>query len=243
MEPIRLNKYLSEIGFCSRRKADELVAGGHITINGVTAGNGVRVTDADCVLVNGQPVGKCLREVEPKVLAFNKPRGIVCSSAGQGAQTVEEYLSLPFRVFSVGRLDKASEGLLLLTNQGDLANRIAKARYHHEKEYVVSIDRPVTDEFLRRMRGGIKLSDAVTRPCKAWKTGEKSFHIVLTQGLNRQIRRMCAACGVKVTRLKRIRILNVRLGDIESGQYRELTGEELAELKRLVSREQEVGQE
>lgn len=242
MEPIRLNKYLSSIGFCSRRKADELVEQGRILVNGETAVNGVRVTDDDVILVDGKPVGKRLEEVLPKVLAFNKPCGIVCSSAGQGAQTVEEYLSLPFRVFCVGRLDKASEGLLLLTNQGDLANRVAKARYHHEKEYVVCIDQPVTDAFLDRMRGGVRLSEAVTRPCKAWKTGEKSFHIVLTQGLNRQIRRMCEACGVRVTRLKRIRVLNIRLGTLESGQYRELTGEEYQELKRLVSREQEERQ-
>lgn len=243
MEPTRLNKYLSGIGYCSRRKADELVEGGHITVNGVAARNGLKVTDADRILVDGKPVEKRLEEVEPKVLIFNKPRGIVCSSAGQGAQTVEEYLPLPYRVFSVGRLDKASEGLLLLTNQGDLANCIAKARNHHEKEYVVCIDQPVTEAFLKKMRNGVQILDTVTRPCKAWKTGEKSFHIVLTQGLNRQIRRMCEACGVNVTRLKRIRILNIRLGALESGQYRELTDEELTELKRLVSQEQEEGQE
>jgi pseudouridine synthase len=239
MEEVRLNKYFSEVGYCSRRQADALIAEGRVSVNGVTAISGVKVTDEDTILVDGLPVGKRLEEVRPVMLAFYKPRGLVCSREGQGAQTVEEYLGLPYRVFSVGRLDKESEGLLLLTNQGALANDIAKARYHHEKEYVVSINQPVTDEFLTRMRGGIQLEEALTRPCKAWKTGEKSFHIVLTQGLNRQIRRMCEACGVRVTRLKRIRVLNVKLGSLEAGAYRELTEEELSQLKQLVYEKQE----
>ncbi len=243
MEPIRLNKYLSEIGYCSRRRADELVAESRVSVNGEPAHNGIRVTDADQILIDGKAVEMKLKKTVPRLLAFYKPRGIVCSSAGQGATTVEEYLKLPFRIFSIGRLDKDSEGLLLLTNQGELANRIAKARFYHEKEYVVTIDRPVTEGLLKRLRGGIPLPEGLTRPCKAWKTGERTFHIVLTQGLNRQIRRMCQTCGVKVTNLKRIRILNIRLGTLKMGNYREITGGELDELLRRIGLGQEVNRE
>ncbi len=231
MDKIRINKYLSEIGYCSRRKADELIEAGLVSVNGGECTPGMKVDDSDEILIDGKAVGKKLQDVALKVLAFNKPKGVVCSTEGQGAVTVDEYLRLPYRVFYVGRLDKDSEGLLLLTNDGELANDISKARNHHEKEYVVSIDRPVTDSLLDRLRGGIALEEGVTRPCKAWKTGEKSFHIVLTQGLNRQIRRMCGICGVKVVRLRRIRVMNVKLGDLESGKVRELTGEELDELR------------
>lgn len=231
MEKIRINKYLSEIGYCSRRNADELVTAGRVSVNGEIATNGMKVNDEDEISVSGKPVTQKKADVPVKVLAFNKPKGVVCSTNGQGSVAIDEYLKLPYRVFYVGRLDKDSEGLLLLTNDGELANEISKARNFHEKEYVVTIDGPVTDSLLDRLRGGIALEEGVTRPCKAWKTGEKSFHIVLTQGLNRQIRRMCGICNVRVTRLRRIRIMNVKLGDLEQGKIRELSEREVEELR------------
>ncbi len=237
MDKIRINKYLSEIGYCSRRQCDELVVEGRVVVNGEVAAPGMKVSDEDEILIDGKAIGVKVQDVALKVLAFNKPKGVVCSTEGQGAVTVDEYLKLPYRVFYVGRLDKDSEGLLLLTNDGELANDISKARNNHEKEYVVNIDRPVTDSLLDRLRGGITLEEGKTRPCKAWKTGEKSFHIVLTQGLNRQIRRMCGVCGVKVVRLRRIRVMNVKLGDLESGKVRELTESELEELRKGVKNE------
>ncbi len=237
MEKIRINKYLSEIGYCSRRKCDELIEAGLVSVNGEGCTPGMKVSDEDEILIDGKVVSGKVKDVALKVLAFNKPKGVVCSTEGQGAVTVDEYLRLPYRVFYVGRLDKDSEGLLLLTNDGELANEISKARNNHEKEYVVTIDRPVTDSLLDRLRGGVVLEEGRTRACKAWKTGERSFHIVLTQGLNRQIRRMCQACGVRVSRLKRIRVMNVKLGDLEPGKVRELTGDELDELRKGVKNE------
>ncbi len=234
MEPIRLNKYLSEVGYCSRRKADELVASGLVLVNGKPAHNGMRVTDEDYIEIDHVMLDLKKHKKRTLLLAFNKPRGIVCSSTGQGAKTVEEYLALSYRVFSVGRLDKDSEGLLLLTNDGELANRISRARFYHEKEYVVTVDKPVTEKFLHQLSAGVKLDEGMTRTCRAWKSADRTFHIVLTQGLNRQIRRMCMACGFKVTLLKRIRVLNITLGELKEGQYRRIFGEELCELLKIL---------
>ncbi len=231
---VRLNKYLSESGICSRRKADILIDQGRVLINGKIAHMGDRVSDQDIVTVEGQTVQ---RIQEKRILAFYKPRGLVCSANGQGAQTVEAYMQYPIPLYYVGRLDKDSEGLLLLTNDGELANRISKARYGHEKEYLVRVNRPVTGQFLKRMSEGVRILDTVTRPCKVRQTGEKEFSIILTQGLNRQIRRMCEACGYYVRRLKRVRVVNITLENLEPGQYRELTATEVEHLKRLLRME------
>ncbi|MCR5743526.1 MAG: pseudouridine synthase [Lachnospiraceae bacterium] len=236
MDKVRINKYLSEVGYCSRRQADALIEAGKIMVNGHQVVNGEKVDDSDEIVIEGQKLNARAGDILPVFLVFNKPRGVVCSSEGQGSVTVEEYLKYPQRVFSVGRLDKESEGLLILTNQGDVAQRISKARFNHEKEYVVTVDRPVTEEFLEKMRAGVHILGTVTRPCRAWKTGTKSFHIVLTQGLNRQIRRMCDECGCHVTKLKRIRVMNIKLGDLTTGAYRDFTEEELKELMKILGK-------
>lgn len=228
---MRLNKYLSDAGFCSRRKADRLTEEGRVTVNGRRAVMGDQVEETDVVCVDGHVVVPEQRKV---YLAFHKPRGIVCTAEKREKNNVVDYLNYPVRIYPVGRLDKESEGLLLLTNDGEIVNGILRARNFHEKEYQVWVDRPVTEEFLQQMAAGVPILDTVTRPCKVRKRREKCFSIVLTQGLNRQIRRMCEALGYRVERLKRVRIMNIRLDGLEPGQYRELTGEELAELKRQI---------
>lgn len=227
-EKIRINKFLSEAGFCSRREADSLIQAGRVTVDGHRAEPGEKITEHAQVLVDGKPVQK----VEEKVLLlFYKPRGVVCSTKQQRQEmTVTEYLDYPVRIYPVGRLDKESEGLLLLTNQGDLVNKIMRAGNYHEKEYLVTVDRPVDDSFVKKMSSGVPILDTVTRPCFVEKTGKKSFRIILTQGLNRQIRRMSEALGYKVTELVRVRIMNIELGNLKRGEYRSLTDEELNEL-------------
>ncbi len=234
---MRLNKYLSDAGFCSRRKADRLTEEGRVTVNGRRAVMGGQVEETDVVCVDGHVV---VPEQKKVYLAFHKPRGIVCTAEKREKNNVIDYLNYPVRIYPVGRLDKESEGLLLLTNDGEIVNGILRARNFHEKEYQVWVDRPVTEEFLQQMAAGVPILDTVTRPCKVRKRREKSFSIVLTQGLNRQIRRMCEALGYRVERLKRVRIMNIRLDGLEPGQYRELTGEELAELKRQIQGETAV---
>ena len=226
---VRLNKYLSEAGVCSRREADRLVEGGRVTVNGQKALIGMKVKPGDKVSVDGKT---CAIEEEMILLAVNKPVGVVCTTDKRwGDRTVEEMLNYPKRVFSVGRLDKNSEGLLLMTNHGDVLNKIMRAGNYHEKEYLVTIDRPVTEEIVRKMAGGgIPVLDQVTRPCKVEKTGKYTLPIILTQGLNRQIRRMCGALGFKVTRLVRVRIMNIELGAMKPGEYRKLNEQELKEL-------------
>ena len=230
---IRINKYLSGAGICSRREADREIAQGNVRINGRTAQPGDRVSAADRVQFGGREV---VPETEEILLVMNKPRGIVCTTDKREKNNIIDYLQYPKRIYTVGRLDKDSEGLILLTNQGDLVNRIMRAANGHEKEYVVTIDRPVTEEFLKKMRAGVYLKelDVTTRRCKARKSGKYTFHIILTQGYNRQIRRMCEACGCRVQRLKRIRVMNIRLGDLKAGAYRPVTEEELRELKNLI---------
>ena len=231
MEPTRVNKYCSMCGYCSRREADALIAEGKILVNGQCATPGQKVTLEDQVTVDG---ARILPKDEKVVLAFYKPVGIVCTTSDKDrAKNVVDYLQYPVRVYPVGRLDKESEGLLLLTNDGELTNHILKARYYHEKEYIVTVDKPVTAAFLDQMAEGVAILDTVTRPCQVKQKGKQTFSIILTQGLNRQIRRMCEALGYQVTKLKRVRILNILLEDLQPGEYRKIEGDQLEQLYRL----------
>lgn len=234
MEKIRINKYFTSIGYCSRRKADKLIEEGRITVNGKLPEMGQKINpDVDDVRVNGKRVGKS--EEKPVYLAFNKPVGIVCTTDTRVEKdNIIDYINYPSRIFPIGRLDKPSEGLIFLTNDGDIVNKILRARNHHEKEYIVTVDRVVNQEFVNRMSSGIPILDTVTRDCEVEKITDYVFRIVLTQGLNRQIRRMCEYLGYDVISLKRIRIMNVSL-DVPVGEYRDLTSDELNELKALVS--------
>ena len=229
MEAVRINKYLSEAGVCSRRGADRLIEEGRVSVNGTLAFLGSVVNKEDEVRVDGNLVKAVAKKV---LIAFNKPRGIVCTTADPKSKDVNiiEYINYPERIFPVGRLDKDSEGLILLSNDGDLSNKIMKARNFHEKEYEVEVDKPFDDEFLKRMSEGVPILDTVTRKCTLKRTGKTSFNIILTQGLNRQIRRMCEYFGYKVLKLKRIRIMNIKLGNLKSGTYRNITDKEYEEL-------------
>ena len=230
-EKIRLNKYLGSAGICSRWEADRLIVSGQVTVNGKQADMGMRVTSADEIQIRG----KKIRIQEKKVLLLmNKPRGIICTAQEREKPNIVEYLHYPIRVYPVGRLDKESEGLILLTNQGDLVNRIMRAGNFHEKEYIVQVNRPVTKDFLQKMGKGVPVLDTVTRPCPVEKISEDTFRIILTQGLNRQIRRMCEYLGYEVVRLKRVRIMNLTLKGLKKGDYREITKQELRELERLL---------
>lgn len=234
MEQIRLNKWLGDAGFCSRREADRLIAEGRVTVDGRTAVTGMKISERQQVACDGKPV---VREDAPVLLAVHKPRGVVCTTSDKDrAENIVEFLKYPVRIYPVGRLDKDSEGLLLMTNQGDLVNRILRAGNGHEKEYMVRVDRPVTGEFLKAMAAGVYLEEleTTTRPCRIRPVGEREFSVILTQGLNRQIRRMCGALGYRVTRLKRIRIMNIRLGGLKAGQYRKVEGEEYERLMELL---------
>lgn len=229
---IRLNKYLSESGVCSRREADRLIEAGKVTVDGKTAVTGMKVLPSQAVTVDGKTVGGKDR---PVLLAVNKPRGIVCTTSDKDrAENIVEFLKYPVRIYPIGRLDKDSEGLLLMTNQGELVNRILRSRYGHEKEYLVTVDKPVTKDFIEKMSRGVEILDTCTKPCEVEKTGERSFRIILTQGLNRQIRRMCEALGFHVKTLKRIRIMNMKLGNLRTGESREITGDEWDELNRIL---------
>ena len=229
MEAVRINKYLSEAGVCSRRGADRLIEEGRVSVNGTLAFLGSVVKNSDEVRVDGNLVKPVIKKV---LIAFNKPRGIVCTTADPKSKDVNiiEYINYSERIFPVGRLDKDSEGLILLSNDGDLSNKIMKARNFHEKEYEVEVDRPFDDEFLKKMSEGVPILDTITRKCTLKRTGETSFNIILTQGLNRQIRRMCEYFGYKVLKLKRIRIMNIKLGNLKSGTYRNITDKEYEEL-------------
>lgn len=230
---VRLNKYISEAGLCSRREADRLIEAGRVQVDGKTAVPGQKVSDNQEILVDGKSIFK---EEEMVLLAVNKPRGVVCTTDKRwGDQTVEELIHYPKRVFYMGRLDKDSEGLLLMTNNGEILNKMMRAGNYHEKEYLVRVNRPVTEAFLSGMaKGGIPVQEQQTRPCKVEKTGERTFRIILTQGLNRQIRRMCEYFGYQVVKLKRIRIMNIMLGDLPTGSYREISREEQEELYRRI---------
>ena len=230
-EPVRLNKYLSEAGVCSRREADRLIETGRVTVDGKTAQTGMKIIPGQEVRVGKKLVSK---GDEMVVLAVNKPRGIVCTEEKRERNSIVRFLDYPIRVTYIGRLDKDSRGLLLMTNNGDIINRMMRAANYHEKEYKVTVDKEVTDEFLEKMTGGVPILDTVTRPCRVRKIGKYTFSIILTQGLNRQIRRMCEALGYEVKDLLRVRVMNIRLGSLKEGEYRELTDEELDELYSLI---------
>lgn len=228
----RLNKYLSEAGVCSRREADRLIEAGEILVNGEKAVPGQKVGQQDKVLYKGKSICK---EEEVLMLACYKPAGIVCTTAveenGEKINNIVEYIGYPKRIYPVGRLDKDSEGLILLTNQGQMMERILRSRYEHEKEYYVKVNKPLTQAFLEGMRKGVPILDTVTKPCKVKKVSDYSFRIILTQGLNRQIRRMCEHFDYRVVFLRRDRVMNITLGDLKKGQYRKLTKEEIERLQ------------
>lgn len=227
----RINKYLSEIGYCSRRGADKLIEEGRVTINGKVPEMGTKISEGDEVAVDGEVVSKT--EEGHVYIAFNKPLGIVCTTDTRvEPDNIIDYINYPRRIFPIGRLDKPSEGLILLTSDGDIVNKILRARNHHEKEYLVSVNYPITKGFIEDMQKGVPILDTVTRPCVVEQIGRFEFKIILTQGLNRQIRRMCEALGYEVLTLKRIRIMNIHL-DIPVGEYRDLTKQELQEIDRM----------
>ena len=230
-ESVRLNKYLSEAGVCSRREADRLIESGKVTVDGVTAQMGMRVTAGQIVKVGKKTVSK---QDEMIVLAVNEPKGIVCAEDQRERDSIVRFLNYPVRVTYAGRLDKDSRGLLLMTNNGDIINQMMRAANRHEKEYKVTVDKEITEQFIKKMSEGVPILDTVTRPCTVKKIGKYTFSIILTQGLNRQIRRMCAAFGYEVKDLVRIRIMNIRLGSLKEGAYRKLTDEELEELYEML---------
>jgi|TARA_Y100000992_G_scaffold37585_1_gene21077 23S rRNA pseudouridine2604 synthase len=227
----RINKYFSEIGYCSRRSADKLIEEGRILINGRAAKIGQKIRKNDKIEVDGKLLK--IKKNKEIFIAFNKPKGIVCTTDTRVEKNnIIDFINYPSRIFPIGRLDKASEGLILLTNVGDIVNKILRARNKHEKEYMVTVNRPITKEFILKMGGGIPILETVTRKCFVKQTHKKQFKIILTQGLNRQIRRMCEYLGYRVVKLKRIRIMDIKL-DTESGKYRYLNEAEIKSLKKL----------
>tara|TARA_B100000686_G_C16804914_1_gene989243 strand:+ start:4649 stop:5374 length:726 start_codon:yes stop_codon:yes gene_type:complete len=227
----RLNKFLSEIGYCSRRSADKLIQQKRVTVNGKTAVIGLKVNDKDIIQIDGERVKK--NKEKNVYLAFNKPAGIVCTTNSRVEKNnIIEYINYPKRIFPIGRLDKSSEGLIFLTDDGDIVNKILRARNFHEKEYVVNINKPITNDFISKLSRGVPILNTVTRKCFVQKITKTKFRIILTQGLNRQIRRMCEYLDYKVIKLKRIRIMNIKL-DIDIGKYRKLTEEEVLTMKKL----------
>jgi len=220
----RLNKFISETGICSRRGADKLIEAGKVLVNGNIPELGTRVDETDEITIDGKPLTK---KEEYIYLAFNKPIGITCTTEKKVKGNIIDFINYPKRIYPIGRLDKPSEGLIFLTNHGDIINKILRAGNNHEKEYVVSVDKPITNDFILRMGGGVPVLDTVTKKCKVEKIGKYVFKIILTQGLNRQIRRMCAHLSYKVIELKRTRIMNVRLGDLPVGKWRNLTQNEM----------------
>ena len=230
-EGIRINKFLSEVGYCSRREADKLLEQGRITINGKIPELGTKVLTNDEVRVNGELVSE---KEEPKIyLAVNKPAGIECTTNQSVRGNIVDFINYPERIFPVGRLDKDSEGLIIMTNDGDIVNKILRARNNHEKEYIVTVDKTITDRFIQRMSAGVPILDTVTKECRVEKISSTTFRIFLTQGLNRQIRRMCEYFDYTVVALKRIRIINISL-DVPVGKYRDITKAEMDELNRLI---------
>lgn len=227
----RINKYLSEVGYCSRREADKLIAAGRVKISGQLAEMGTKVKPTDTVSVDGKRINEPHEDFV--YLAFHKPVGIVCTTDTKVEKdNIIDFINYPKRIFPIGRLDKPSEGLIFLTNDGDIVNKILRARNNHEKEYIVTVNKPISGDFVRKMSDGVPILDTITRKCKVQQLGKNKFRIILTQGLNRQIRRMCEYLGYEVLKLKRVRIMNVSL-DIPVGKWRELTPTELREINRL----------
>ncbi len=233
MKETRINKFLSEAGYCSRRAADKLIEQNRVTINGKVPEMGTKITEMDEVRVDGKLINE--QTEQPVYLMLNKPRGIVCTTDTRVEKdNIIDFINYHKRIFPIGRLDKPSEGLILLTNDGDIVNKILRARNNHEKEYIVNVDQPITEDFIKRMGGGLPILGTMTNKCEVEKLGERKFRIVLTQGLNRQIRRMAEYLGYRVTKLKRIRIMNIKL-DLPVGEYRDLTAKELKTLHRLLN--------
>lgn len=228
----RLNKAISETGHCSRREADRLIDAGKVTVNGTVAGLGVQVTPTDKIEVSGKPI---VKEVQDIYLAFNKPVGVICTTDTSIRGNIVDFIQFPERIFPIGRLDKPSEGLIFLTNDGDIVNKILRSGNNHEKEYIVRVNRKITQSFVRQMSGGVPVLDTVTKDCRVERISDFTFRIVLTQGLNRQIRRMCSYFGYEVVSLKRVRIMHIELGDLEVGAYRYFTPAEKEEIDRLVA--------
>ncbi|MCM4169960.1 23S rRNA pseudouridine(2604) synthase RluF [Arenibacter sp. TNZ] len=232
-EATRINKFLSEMGYCSRRAADKLIDQGRVTINGKVPEMGTKITDIDEVRVDGELISE--PQEKPVYIAFNKPIGIVCTTDTRVEKdNIIDFINYPSRIFPIGRLDKPSEGLILLTNDGDIVNKILRARNKHQKEYIVTVDRPITKAFLEKMANGVPILDRVTRKCEIEEINKFQFRIVLTQGLNRQIRRMCEYLGYNVTALKRIRIMNIQL-DVPVGKWRYLSEVELNDINEMIS--------
>jgi 23S rRNA pseudouridine2604 synthase len=229
----RLNKYIAETGACSRRQADALIESGRVTVNGKRAGLGVQVGDRDVVKVDGTQVGSARERPKPIYIALNKPVGITCTTERHVEGNIIDFIDHEQRIFPIGRLDKESEGLILLTNDGDIVNEVLRAEHHHEKEYLVAVDRPITDEFLAQMAAGVRIPDGMTKKCKVGRVEGRVFRIILTQGLNRQIRKMCEALGYEVVALQRIRIMHIELGGMKVGKWRNLRE---AELKGLLKK-------
>ena len=235
----RINKYLSEVGYCSRRRADRLIEEGKVTINGKVPEIGTKVDDCDLVEVEGKRIEKSTKQ-KKIYLAFNKPVLIVCTTNREvEPDNIIDFIKYPKRIFPIGRLDKWSEGLIFLTNDGDIVNKILRARNNHEKEYIVSVNRPINKEFIQRMSNGIEILETITKNCFVKQMGPKKFKIILTEGLNRQIRRMCESLGYRVQSLKRVRIMNIKL-DLPVGKYREFTKKELFELDKLLENSSKI---
>lgn len=226
-EGIRLNKYIASSGLCSRREADTYIENGSVTINGVVALQGSKVFDGDVVEVNGRSI---IPDDTMVYIAFNKPLGVTCTTDSRDPSNIIDFIGYPERIFPVGRLDKNSTGLILLTNDGSIVNKLLRAENGHEKEYVVTINRPYDSDFVKNMENGVPILGQLTLPCRVIPVNNKTFRIILHQGLNRQIRRMCEYLGYRVTRLKRVRFMNVDLGNLESGKWRNLTAAEKKEL-------------
>lgn len=230
---MRLNKFIAETGACSRRQADELIARGRVTINGKRAGLGTQVAEGDDVRVDGRPIGGARERPKKVYIALHKPVGITCTTERHVEGNIIDFVDHHERIFPIGRLDKDSEGLILLTNDGDIVNEVLRAEHQHEKEYLVAVDRPITPEFLSKMAAGVRIPDGMTRPCKVFPVEGRVFRIILTQGLNRQIRKMCEALGYQVLALKRIRIMHIELGTLKPGKWRNLGA---SEVQRLLPR-------
>jgi 23S rRNA pseudouridine2604 synthase len=228
---LRLNKTISDSGLCSRREADRHIEEGRVTVNGRVANLGTKVTESDKILVSGRLIEQRINTV---YIAFNKPVGITCTTDPADSDNIVDYINFPERIFNIGRLDKPSEGLIFLTNDGNIVNKILRAGNQHEKEYVVTVDKTITPEFEKQMQRGVPILGTVTKPCKLTRETDTCFRIILTQGLNRQIRRMCEALGYEVQRLKRVRIMNVTLSGLSVGEWRFLTEKEMTEINRMV---------
>jgi 23S rRNA pseudouridine2604 synthase len=229
---IRLNKAISDTGFCSRREADKIIEQGRVTINGVKGVLGSKVAPGDEVKVDGKPINSRQKTI---YIAFNKPPGITCTTETHIKGNIVDYINHPQRIFPIGRLDKDSEGLIFLTSDGNIVNKILRAGNNHEKEYIVTVNKPITPEFIQKMSNGIPVLDTVTAKCFVKQEGPRMFRIILTQGLNRQIRRMCEFLNYEVVKLKRVRIMNIHLGNLHMGEWRDFTKQELAEVNRLIS--------